>query len=209
MTPLAKAPLVCLIGALALTGCASSTKMRTGTGDEAASSAKPKSKNNAPEQTVGGAVMDPAATIAANAAKAPNLTTWVKALNAAGLTGMLSGPGPYTVLAPTNAAFGRLAPGTVDTLLKPENKASLVKLLQYHLIAGRLTTKDLRERIEAGGGTTTLNTVEGDTLTATLTQNIITLTDVNGNKSYIQSGDVKQSNGIIHVVNGVLIPNLA
>jgi uncharacterized surface protein with fasciclin (FAS1) repeats len=205
----AKAPLAGLIAALALAGCASH-KMESGSGAETAAAA-PSRPHHAtpPEPSVGGAVMDPDATIVANAAKAPNLTTLVQAIKAAGLADTLSGPGPFTVFAPTNAAFGRLAPGTVETLLKPENKASLVKLLDYHVVSGTISAADLRAQIAAGGGTAKLTTIEGDPLTATLTQNVITLTDVNGNKSYIQTGDVRQSNGIVHVVNGVLIPNLA
>jgi uncharacterized surface protein with fasciclin (FAS1) repeats len=203
----AKTSLAALAAALALAGCASNKVASSG---ETAPSAKPAHhKATAPAQTIGGAVVDAEATIAANIAKAPNLTTLVKAVGAAGLTEMLAGPGPYTVFAPTNAAFGRLAPGTVETLLKPENRASLVKLLDYSIVAGRVTAADLRHRIAAGNGTTTLATTEGDPLTVTLTQNIITLTDVNGNKSYVQADDITQSNGIVHVVNGVLIPNLA
>ena len=204
---IAKAPLIALIGAVALAGCATSSQQDRETSASAAAPAKHASRGRAP--TLGGATIDPAADIVTNAAKAPNLTTFVKAIQAADLSGMLSGPGPYTVFAPTNDAFGRLAPGTVETLLKPENKASLVKLLQYHVIAGALSSKQLRDRITAGGGTTILTTVEGGQLTATLSGTIITLTDVNGNKSYIEASDVPQSNGIIHVVNGVMIPDLA
>ena len=192
--------------ALALTGCASN---KVASGTKAAPAAKPARHKAAPAQTIGGAVVDAEATIAVNIAKAPNLTTLVKAVGAAGLTETLAGPGPFTLFAPTNAAFGRLAPGTVETLLKPENKPSLVKLIDYFVVAGRITAADLRQRIAAGGGTATLTTIEGDPITVTLTQNIITLTDVNGNKSYVQADDIAQSNGIVHVVNGVLIPNLA
>ncbi|MGN6622341.1 MAG: fasciclin domain-containing protein [Sphingomonas sp.] len=204
---IAKAPLIALIGAVALAGCATSNREEPDASASAPMPAKHAATSRAP--TLGGATIDPAADIVTNAAKAPNLTIFVKALQAADLSTMLSGPGPYTVFAPTNDAFGRLAPGTVDTLLKPENKASLVKLLQYHVIAGSLSSKQLRDRIAAGGGTTVLTTVEGGQLTATLSGTIITLTDVNGNKSYIEASDVPQSNGIIHVVNGVMIPNLA
>lgn len=204
---IAKAPLIALIGAVALAGCATSNREEPDASASAPMPAKHAATSRAP--TLGGATIDPAADIVTNAAKAPNLTIFVKAIQAADLSTMLSGPGPYTVFAPTNDAFGRLAPGTVDTLLKPENKASLVKLLQYHVIAGSLSSKQLRDRIAAGGGTTVLTTVEGGQLTATLSGTIITLTDVNGNKSYIEASDVPQSNGIIHVVNGVMIPDLA
>jgi uncharacterized surface protein with fasciclin (FAS1) repeats len=191
--------------ALALAGCASS---RDDAGAPATASGAAHRGKVAPAPTIGGAVLDPTGTIAANTARAPNLTTFVKLMQAAGLEATLADAGPYTLFAPTNDAFGRLAPGTADTLLKPENKASLVKLLDYVLVKGRVTTADLRARITAGGGTTTLATVEGDPLTVTLTGAVLTLTDVNGNKSYIQTGDVSQANGLIQVVNGVLIPNL-
>lgn len=195
------------LGALALAGCASSRDKAQTSADEAPPTHHARSKA-APAPTIGGAVLDANDTIAANVAKAPNLTTLVTALKAAGLDATLAGPGPYTLFAPTNDAFGRLAPGTVDTLLRPENKASLVKLLNYVIVPGRVTTADLRERIAAGGGSIKLASVEGDPLTVTLTGDVLTLTDVNGNRSYIQTGDVPQGNGIIQVVNGVLIPNL-
>lgn len=200
MTIAAKASLAVLTGALALAACATTSK----DGEKS----PPATANPAANPKVGGAVMEPTRTIVENASAAPNLTTLVSAVKAADLVGTLSGPGPYTVFAPTNEAFGRLAPGTVDTLLKPENKPSLVKVLTYHVLSGTMTTDQIKAQIAAGGGTTTLTTAEGDPLTATLTNDIITLSDVNGNKSYVQTGDVRQSNGIVHVVNGVLIPKL-
>lgn len=157
---------------------------------------------------VGGAPMLPTATIVANASKASNLTTLVKAVQAADLTATLSGPGPFTVFAPTNEAFGRLAPGTLDQLLKPEQKASLAKVLTYHVVAGKLDAAALKSQIEAGGGTATLTTVEGQPLKATLESGALVLTDVGGGKSYVTQYDVEQSNGIVHVVNGVLAPKL-
>lgn len=195
------------LAALAIAGCASSRDKAQTTADEAPPAHHSRSKP-APEPTIGGAVLNASGTIADNVAKAPNLTTLVTALNAAGLDATLAGPGPYTLFAPTNDAFGRLAPGTVDTLLKPENKASLVKLLNYFIVPGRVTTADLRERIAAGGGSVKLASIEGDALTVSLTGDVLTLTDVNGNRSYIQTGDVPQGNGLIQVVNGVLIPDL-
>ncbi|WP_174285852.1 fasciclin domain-containing protein [Sphingomonas bacterium] len=158
--------------------------------------------------TVGGAQMLPSLTIVQNAANAPNLSTLVAAVKAADLATTLSGPGPFTVFAPTNEAFGRLAPGTVDTLLKPENKPSLVKVLTYHVVAGNISGAQLMQRIAAGGGSATLTTVDGEPLTATMANGVIALTDVNGNKSYVETADVRQSNGVVHVVNGVLIPKL-
>jgi len=192
-----------LTAALVLAGCVSAGN--EGAAPEAASA--PVHRDRA-APTIGGAVLDPADTIAGNAARAPNLTTFVKLMRAAGLDVALAGAGPETLFAPTNDAFTRLAPGTVDTLLRPENKASLVKLLDYVVVEGRVTTADLRARVAAGGGTATLATAEGDPLTVMLTGDVLTLTDVNGNRSYIQTGDVPQANGLIHVVNGVLIPNL-
>jgi uncharacterized surface protein with fasciclin (FAS1) repeats len=186
-----------LLFAAALAGCASSHQQ-----------ARAPAATPAPIPTIGGVAIDPAATIAANVARAPVLATFVKAVRAAELDQTLADPGPITLFAPTNDAFGRLAPGTVDALLKPENKPSLVKLLDYWIVGGRVTTADLRDRIQAGGGSATLATTEGDPLTVTLTGAVLTLTDVNGNRSYIQAGDVSQANGLIHVVNGVLIPDL-
>jgi uncharacterized surface protein with fasciclin (FAS1) repeats len=157
---------------------------------------------------VGGAAMDATKPIPVNAAAAPNLSTLVSAVKAAGLDATLSGPGPFTVFAPTNDAFGRLAPGTVDTLLKPENKASLTKVLTYHVVPGTITLADLQARLKSGSGTTTLTTVEGEPITVRLEGNAISLSDVSGNKSYIETPDVRQSNGVVHVVNGVLVPKL-
>lgn len=166
-----------------------------------------------PNPTVGGAAMEATKTIVDNASAAPNLTTLVSAVKAADLATTLSGPGPFTVFAPTNDAFGRLAPGTVDTLLKPENKTSLQKVLKYHVVPGTLTIADLKAKVAAGGGTAALTTVEGGTLTAKVNKtaqgDAVELTDANGNKSYVETGDVRQSNGIVHVVNGVVIPKLA
>lgn len=157
---------------------------------------------------VGGAPMLPTATIVANASKASNLTTLVKAVQAADLAATLSGPGPFTVFAPTNEAFGRLAPGTLDTLLKPEQKPSLTKVLTYHVVPGKLDSAALKAQVEAGGGTATLTTVEGQPIKATLENGALVLTDVGGGKSYVTQYDVEQSNGVVHVVNGVLAPKL-
>ncbi|WP_298091478.1 fasciclin domain-containing protein [uncultured Sphingomonas sp.] len=157
---------------------------------------------------VGGATMTPTRTIADNIAAAPALSTLANVLRTAEMTATLAGPGPFTVFAPNDAAFARLAPGVQDQLLLPANRASLAKLLRYHIVAGNLTAQELTARITAGGGTATLTTLAGDPLTATMTQSVITLTDVNGNKSYVEVADARQSNGLVHVVNGVLVPNL-
>ncbi|BCA57951.1 fasciclin domain-containing protein [Sphingomonas sp. HMP6] len=158
--------------------------------------------------TVGGVAMDATKPIAVNAAAAPNLSTLVAAVKAAGLATTLSGPGPFTVFAPTNDAFTRLAPGTVDRLLKPENKATLAKVLTYHVVPGTITFADLKERAKASGGKVVLTTVEGEPLTLDVSETAVQLTDVNGNKSFIETPDVKQSNGVVHVVNGVVLPTL-
>ena len=158
--------------------------------------------------TVGGVAMDATKPIAVNAAAAPNLSTLVAAVKAAGLATTLSGPGPFTVFAPTNDAFTRLAPGTVDRLLKPENKATLAKVLTYHVVPGTITFADLKERAKASGGKVVLTTGEGEPLTLDVSETAVQLTDVNGNKSFIETPDVKQSNGVVHVVNGVVLPTL-
>lgn len=157
---------------------------------------------------VGGVVLPLGATIAADVAAAPNLATLARAVAAAGLGDALAGPGPLTLFAPTDAAWGRLAPGTVEALMQPDNRAALVKLLRLHLVPGRLTTADLLRRVQAGGGAATLITVTGEPLTATLTGPVLTLTDSGGDKSYIETADVRAANGVVHVVNGVLVPKL-
>jgi uncharacterized surface protein with fasciclin (FAS1) repeats len=168
----------------------------------------PAADANANAPIVGGAPMLPSRTIVENAAAASNLTTLVSAVKAAGLDTVLAGPGPFTVFAPDNDAFTRLAPGTLDTLLKPENKATLEKLLKYHVVSGTILLADLLKQIDAGGGKATLTTVEGQPLTAEKEGPGIKLTAASGNVSYLQLADVKQSNGVVHVVNGVLIPKL-
>lgn len=155
---------------------------------------------------VGGAAMYPTKTIIQNAVNSKDHTTLVAAVKAAGLVDTLSGPGPFTVFAPTNEAFAMLPAGAVQTLLQPENKAMLTKVLTYHVVAGRLTSSDLAARIKAGGGKTMLTTVEGEPLTATLHGRTIMLTDAKGGMSTITIANVLQSNGVIHVVNTVLMP---
>ncbi|WP_353203485.1 fasciclin domain-containing protein [Sphingomonas sp.] len=157
---------------------------------------------------VGGVAMDATKSIVVNAATAPNLSTLVAAVKAAGLATTLSGPGPFTVFAPTNDAFTRLAPGTVENLLKPENKATLAKVLTYHVVPGTITFADLQARAKTSGGKVVLTTVEGEPLTLDVSATAVQLTDVNGNKSFIETPDVKQSNGVVHVVNGVVLPKL-
>jgi len=156
--------------------------------------------------TVGGAPMYSQKNIIQNAVNSKDHTTLVAAVKAAGLVDTLSGPGPFTVFAPTNAAFDKLPAGTVDTLVKPENKATLTKILTYHVVAGRLTAADLKAKIKAGGGKAVLTTVEGGTLTVTQSGPHLVLTDEKGGMSTITIPNVLQSNGVIHVVDTVLIP---
>jgi uncharacterized surface protein with fasciclin (FAS1) repeats len=156
---------------------------------------------------VGGAAMYPTKNIVENAVNSKDHTTLVAAVKAAGLVETLQGPGPFTVFAPTNEAFEKLPAGTVDTLLKPENKDQLVKILTYHVVPGRLTVKDLKKQIKMGGGKATLKTVQGDPLTAMWKDGKIVLMDEKGGTATVTIADVIQSNGIIDVVDSVLMPN--
>jgi uncharacterized surface protein with fasciclin (FAS1) repeats len=157
--------------------------------------------------TVGGAPMYPSKNIIQNAVNSKDHTTLVAAVKAAGLVDTLSGAGPFTVFAPTNEAFAALTAGTVDTLLKPENKDQLVKVLTYHVIAGRLSSKDIAHLIKKGGGTAALKTVSGGTLKASMDMGKLVLTDEKGGKATVTVADVFQSNGVIHVIDAVLLPN--
>ncbi|MGP7796015.1 fasciclin domain-containing protein [Sphingomonas sp. CLY1604] len=148
------------------------------------------------------------ATIAASIAATPGFHTLANELRTAELDPLLAGPGHYTLFAPTDAAFTRLAPGIANDLLAPENRAALVALMRYHVVPGTVTTEQLTQRIQAGGGRTVLTTLGGQPLTATMTGNVITLTSATGNRSYVEAADVAQVNGVIHVVNGVLVPTL-
>lgn len=152
--------------------------------------------------------MESEATIATSIATTPGLRTLAAELRTAELDQLLGGAGPYTLLAPTDAAFTRLAPGIANDLLAPENRSALVALLRYHVIPGTVTTEQLTTRIRAGGGQTTLTTLGGQPITATMTGDVITLTSITGNRSYVEAADVAQVNGVIHVVNGVLVPKL-
>ncbi len=155
---------------------------------------------------VGGAAMYPTKTIVQNAVNSKDHTTLVAAVQAAGLADTLNGPGPFTVFAPTNAAFAKLPAGTVDTLVKPENKATLTSILTYHVVAGTMTSKDIAKAIRAGHGKATLTTVQGEPLTASMTGGRLVLTDAKGGTSMVTIKDVMQSNGVIHVVDTVLMP---
>jgi len=154
---------------------------------------------------VGGAAMYPSKTIVENAVNSKDHTTLVAAVKAAGLVDTLNSAGPFTVFAPTNAAFGALPAGTVDTLLKPENKGALTKALTYHVVPGRLTATEIGAKIKAGGGKAELTTVEGQKLTAWMDGDALILTDANGGKAKVTIANVMQSNGVIHVVDHVLL----
>ena len=155
---------------------------------------------------VGGAAMYPTKNIVQNAVNSKDHTTLVAAVKAAGLVETLSGPGPFTVFAPTNAAFGKLPAGTVETLVKPENKDTLTSILTYHVVAGRLTAADIAKKIKMGKGKAMLTTVNGGTLTASMMGSKLMLTDAKGGTSMVTIGNVMQSNGVIHVVDTVLLP---
>jgi uncharacterized surface protein with fasciclin (FAS1) repeats len=156
---------------------------------------------------VGGKEMYPNKDIVDNAVNSADHTTLVAAVKAAGLVDTLKGPGPFTVFAPTNAAFAKLPAGTVDTLLKPENKATLTKILTYHVVAGRWSAADIKKMIKDGHGVAQLKTVSGGMLTAMLKGSMIELKDDKGGISTVTQANVFQSNGVIHVVDSVLIPN--
>lgn len=155
---------------------------------------------------VGGAAMYPSRNIVQNAIHSKDHTTLVAAVKAAGLVKTLEGPGPFTVFAPTNEAFDALPAGTVQTLLKPANKAQLTRILTYHVVPGRLDTNALDAKIAAGGGEAKLKTVEGDWLTVKGSGTNLTVTDDKGNTADITIPNVYQSNGVIMVINKVLMP---
>ena len=156
---------------------------------------------------VGGAAMFPSKDIIDNAVNSADHTTLVAAVKAAGLVDTLKSPGPFTVFAPTNEAFAKLPAGTVDSLLKPENKEMLTKVLTYHVVAGKLSVSDIQKMIKAGNGKAELKTVSGGTLTAMEHGGKIVLHDEKGDMSTITISNVFQSNGVIQVVDTVLLPS--
>ena len=156
--------------------------------------------------TVGGKEMFPNKNIVQNASESADHTTLVAAVKAAGLVKTLEGKGPFTVFAPTNAAFDKLPAGTVDTLVKPENKEKLTGILTYHVVAGDITSAKLAKMIKKGGGKAELKTVNGEKLTAMMDGDKAQLKDAKGNVATITQADVKQSNGEIHVIDTVLMP---
>jgi uncharacterized surface protein with fasciclin (FAS1) repeats len=155
---------------------------------------------------VGGAPMYPSKNIVENAVNSKDHTTLVAAVQAAGLVDTLASPGPFTVFAPTNAAFAKLPDGTVDTLLKPENKATLTKVLTYHVVPGTLTAADLMKKTKAMGGKYEMTTASGGTITAEMKNGDLYIVDDKGQWSKITIANVMQSNGVIHVVDTVLLP---
>lgn len=156
--------------------------------------------------TVGGAPMYPSKNIVQNAVNSKDHTTLVAAVKAAGLVDTLQSPGPFTVFAPTNDAFAKLPAGTVDTLLKPENKKTLTNVLTYHVVPGRLTAKDLMEKIKTGNGKAMLKTVEGADLTFAEKDGKLWIWDAKGGSAQVTIRNVMQSNGVIHVIDTVLLP---
>lgn len=156
--------------------------------------------------TVGGAPMYPSKNIVQNAVNSKDHTTLVAAVKAAGLVDTLQSPGPFTVFAPTNEAFKKLPTGTVETLLKPENKQTLTNVLTYHVVPGRLTAKDLMAKIEMGHGKAMLKTVEGADLTFQMKDGKLWVIDAKGDTAQVTIRNVMQSNGVIHVIDTVLLP---
>ena len=155
---------------------------------------------------VGGAAMYPSKNIVENAVNSKDHTTLVAAVKAADLVETLQSKGPFTVFAPTNAAFDKLPKGTVETLLKPENKKMLQTILTYHVVAGKMNSKDIAAAIKKGNGKAVLKTVSGGTLTAWMKGKDLYLTDENGKSAKVTIADVNQSNGVIHVVDAVVTP---
>ena len=186
------------VAALGLGGCMSM--------DDSNMSASESSSARMENPMVGGAAMYSNKNIVENAVNSRDHTTLVAAVKAAGLVDTLMSAGPFTVFAPTNAAFDKLPAGTVDSLLKPENKGMLTSVLTYHVVAGTMTSTDIAAAIRAGGGTATLNTVQGGTLTGRMMGNKLVLTDAKGGRSTVTIANVMQSNGVIHVVDTVLLP---
>lgn len=168
--------------------------------------ASAQSMNNEKTVEVGGAPMYPSKNIVQNAVNSKDHTTLVAAVKAAGLVETLQGPGPFTVFAPTNTAFEKLPAGTVESLVKPENKAMLTGILTYHVVPGKIDSKELAAWIKKGNGKTELTTVAGGKLWAMMEGKNIVIKDEKGNKSLVTIKDVYQSNGVIHVVDTVLMP---
>ncbi len=193
------------------TNTTNTTVNRTNTNSTMTSNSNMTGNSNSMSSTtnnpmVGGAPMLATKDIIDNASNSKDHTTLVAAVKAAGLVDTLKGAGPFTVFAPTNAAFEKLPAGTVDTLLKPESKAALTATLTYHVVAGKQDAATIAKAITDGSGKATFKTVQGGTLTASLEGKDVILTDEKGGKSKVTIADVMQSNGVIHVVDTVLMP---
>jgi len=205
-----------LVATCALAACATGDgNMKSGMSSEASMSSDSMSNGmsmpsdgsmSMQNPMVGGAAMYPNKNIVENAMNSRDHTTLVAAVKAAGLVDTLMGPGPFTVFAPTNAAFDALPAGTVDKLMTPGMKADLAKVLTYHVISGNLDSRAIAAQIEAGGGKAMLKTVQGEDLTASMDGDKLVLTDAKGGQSTVTIADVRQSNGVIHVVDRVLMP---
>lgn len=202
--------LMAALAAASLTACSTGSMgmrddaMASGSASASASTSGMASTDTNP--MVGGAAMYRTRNIVENAMNSRDHTTLVAAVKAAGLVDTLMGPGPFTVFAPTNAAFDKLPAGTVDKLTMPASKPMLTKVLTYHVVPGRIDSADLMQRIRAGGGTATLTTVQGEPLTVRMEGNAVVLVDAKGGMSHVTTADVYQSNGVIHVVDTVLMP---
>jgi uncharacterized surface protein with fasciclin (FAS1) repeats len=190
------------IAALALAGCSDMMMADDSPAAEQSAATQPS------EETVmvGGAPMYPSRNIVENAVNSADHTTLVAAVQAAGLTDTLASPGPFTVFAPTNEAFGELPDGAVDTLLQPENKPALTNVLTYHVVPGRLTATELAAMAAAGGGQARLTTAAGAPLLVTVQDGAVMVRDDQGRVATVTTADVMQSNGVIHVVDTVLLP---
>lgn len=197
-----------MVAALALSACSKTeapppTETTTVDGGETVPP-EPASTN----PTVGGAEMFATKTIVDNAIASPIHKTLVAAVTQAGLVDTLKGAGPFTVFAPTDDAFAKVSKATLDGLMRPAQKTVLADVLKYHVVAGKLTAADLAKQITDGGGKAMLKTVNGQDLTATMAGNVITLAGADGSKATVTQADVNQSNGVIHVVDGVLTPKM-
>lgn len=201
--------ILALASACALAACSPSTDVATGTAPPAASDTpampEPVAVANS-NPTVGGAAMYADRDIVDNAVNSPEHTTLVAAVQAADLVDTLKSPGPFTVFAPVNAAFDALPAGTVEGLLAPDRKNDLAALLTYHVVAGKLDATTLAAQVQSGNGSATLTTVAGGPLIVKASPNGVTVTDANGNVANVTVADVMQSNGVIHVVDKVLMP---
>lgn len=192
-----------LVGTAAMASAQSSNQMNSSNSMKSGNMMNSNSNMNANVPMVGGAPMYPNKTIVQNASQAKNLTTLVAAVKAAGLVDTLSGKGPFTVFAPTNKAFNKLPKGTVQTLLKPENKTELQKILKYHVVPGKL---NLMQKVQRSGGSVNLTTAEGQVVTVRMDKGHLVVIDKKGGGADIVSKPVPQSNGVVYVIDSVLMP---